>query len=53
MNTTKWAYTDSSTLTYGITWHTKGGGGGIILLHKATNLVLKREKKKLLFFESL
>ena len=34
-NTTKWAYTDSSTLTYTITSHTMGG----ILWRKATNLV--------------
>ena len=38
-STTKWAYTDSSTLTYSITWHTKMVGRGCILLRKMTNLV--------------
>ena len=33
-STTKWAYTDSSTLTYAVTRHTMGG----ILPGKATNL---------------
>ena len=38
-STTKWAYTDSSTLTCTITRHIMRGGGGVILPRKAANLV--------------